>query len=67
MSFDPADLRDASASSNCCGAAILLPDLCEECGEHCTDDNETDPTPHCAICKAQTIAACHCGPISQDD
>lgn len=39
MSMDAQDFRNSAASSSCCGAAILDPDICEECGEHCEDDN----------------------------
>ena len=44
MSMDAYDRINQHASSNCCGAAILMPDLCSDCGEHCEDDaDEVEP------------------------
>lgn len=34
MSFDPADAFEYG-ESECCGARVLLGDMCFECGEHC--------------------------------
>jgi hypothetical protein len=31
---------EGSCSSNCCGANIILGDICEECGEHCATQCE---------------------------
>ncbi len=30
------DVTDESAFSSCCGASIILEDICLECKEHCT-------------------------------
>lgn len=67
--IDASDFRNAHASSSCCGAAILDPDLCEECGEHCEDLNsqDYDPTPWCAVCNAKLSKDCHCPPHPKDD
>lgn len=35
MSMDPQDAIIGGVSSNCCGASVLLGDMCSECKEHC--------------------------------
>lgn len=42
MSTDAHDLINYMATSNCCGAAIITPDFCAECGEHCEDEGDDD-------------------------
>ncbi len=46
MSTDIHDLRgDPESVSNCCGARVTMQGLCEDCGEHCTDErDEEGPT-----------------------
>lgn len=34
MSYQPGD-EVIDGISNCCGANVLMPDLCSDCGEHC--------------------------------
>lgn len=36
--FDPSD-NDSEGSSDCCGAPIVMGDICSECGEHCEADD----------------------------
>ncbi len=43
MSFDVRDAIIGGVSSNCCGAAVLLGDMCADCGEHCEAEND-EPT-----------------------
>ena len=43
MSTHYTDLLDTSRSSNCCGAAIYMGDICSQCKEHCDDAEEDDP------------------------
>jgi hypothetical protein len=35
MSMDKTDFYVAGHSSSCCGAEVLLGDMCADCGEHC--------------------------------
>lgn len=28
--------------SNCCGAPIILPDICQDCHEHCAPEEEEE-------------------------
>jgi hypothetical protein len=44
MSFDPRDAFIGGASSNCCGASVLIGDICAECKEHCEAEDEDGPT-----------------------
>ena len=46
MSFDPLDYF-TGGHSNCCGARIMLGDICAECKEHCEaeEDEEREFTP----------------------
>ena len=39
--YDP---EGFGALSNCCGARIIMGDLCSDCGEHCEPDEEVDET-----------------------
>ena len=34
-SWDPSDAYEGGASSNCCGASVMMGDICSDCGEHC--------------------------------
>ena len=34
-SWDPSDAYEYGASSNCCGASVMMGDICSDCGEHC--------------------------------
>jgi hypothetical protein len=34
-SWDPRDAYEHGASSNCCGAPVMMGDICSDCGEHC--------------------------------
>ena len=49
MSFDPADCFEYG-ESNCCGARVMLGEMCFECGEHCEvidpleEEEEITPT-----------------------
>ncbi len=49
MSMDAQDFIIGGSVSNCCGAPVMLGDMCSECGEHCEDEGEeepdSDPTP----------------------
>lgn len=54
MSFDPRDAFIGGVSSNCCGAAVLIGDMCADCKEHCEAESdeaeeETNP-PLCPVC-----------------
>lgn len=35
MSHDPSDCFEHGKQSSCCGARIMLGDICAECKEHC--------------------------------
>ena len=39
--FDPSD-NDGDGLSDCCGAPIVMHDICSECGEHCGAEEEVD-------------------------
>jgi hypothetical protein len=39
--FDPSD-SDDDGLSDCCGAPIVMHDICSECGEHCEAEEEID-------------------------
>ena len=39
--FDPSD-SDGDGLSDCCGAPIVMHDICSECGEHCEAEEEVD-------------------------
>jgi hypothetical protein len=39
--FDPSD-SDGEGLSDCCGAPIVMHDICSECGEHCEAEEEID-------------------------
>ena len=39
--FDPSD-EDGDGLSDCCGAPIVMHDICSECGEHCEAEEEYD-------------------------
>lgn len=46
-SWDPSDAYDYGVSSDCCGASVMMGDICSDCGEHCDtysddDDEEFD-------------------------
>ena len=48
MSFDPLDCYEHGVESDCCGARIMLGDICSECGEHCDaaeDEDDFPPAP----------------------
>jgi len=34
-SWDPSDAYEYGATSNCCGASVMMGDICSDCGEHC--------------------------------
>jgi len=34
-SWDPRDAYEYGATSNCCGASVMMGDICSDCGEHC--------------------------------
>ena len=34
-SWDPSDAYEHGATSNCCGASVMMGDICSDCGEHC--------------------------------
>jgi hypothetical protein len=34
-SWDPRDAYEHGATSNCCGASVMMGDICSDCGEHC--------------------------------
>ena len=34
-SWDPRDAYEHGATSNCCGAPVMMGDICSDCGEHC--------------------------------
>ena len=34
-SWDPRDAYEQGATSNCCGASVMMGDICSDCGEHC--------------------------------
>jgi len=40
-SWDPSDAYEYGASSDCCGASVMMGDICSDCGEHC-DTYEDD-------------------------
>ncbi len=42
MSFDATDAFIGGVVSNCCGAQVLLGDMCADCGEHCEAECEHD-------------------------
>lgn len=42
MSFDPTDAFIGGVSSNCCGAAVLIGDMCAECHEHCEAESDEE-------------------------
>ena len=44
MSNDPQDFICGGVVSNCCGARVLLGDMCAECGEHCEPESENEPS-----------------------
>lgn len=42
-SWDPSDAYEYGVSSDCCGASVMMGDICSDCGEHCdtySDDDE---------------------------
>ncbi len=39
MSHDPSDCFEHGALSSCCGARVMLGDICSQCKEHC----DTEP------------------------
>lgn len=44
-SWDPSDAYEQGAYSNCCGASVMMGDICSDCGEHCEAeywDDEVD-------------------------
>lgn len=50
MSMDPQDFISRRVLSDCCGAPVMLGDMCSDCREHCTaehgadeQENETPP------------------------
>jgi hypothetical protein len=48
-SWDPRDAYEYGVSSDCCGAAVMMGDICSDCGEHCdtySDDEEDDEIPN---------------------
>lgn len=44
MSTDHQDLYRQGGSSNCCGALIMTNGLCSDCGEHCEDEEDFEPS-----------------------
>lgn len=68
MSMDIHDLRGHPDSiSSCCGAQVTSSGMCADCGEHCEDEADYDPTPYCSGCKAMTSDKCKCGPIAANE
>jgi hypothetical protein len=45
-SWDPRDAYEYGVSSDCCGASVMMGDICSDCGEHCDtysdDEDEED-------------------------
>lgn len=44
-SWDPWDAYEHGVSSDCCGASVIMGDICSDCGEHCetySDDDDED-------------------------
>lgn len=44
MSFDPSDAFTGQLS-DCCGAQIMLGEICQSCREHCNPQEEEEGTP----------------------
>ncbi len=44
MSFDPEDSFLHGVVSNCCGAKVMLGDMCQDCGEGCEPESEDGPS-----------------------
>ncbi len=42
MSHDPSDCFEHGALSSCCGARVMLGEICAECKEHCDVESETE-------------------------
>jgi hypothetical protein len=40
MSMDINDYQEYGVVSNCCGAKVIMTDICESCGEHCEPIDE---------------------------
>ena len=48
-SWDPSDAYEYGVSSDCCGASVMMGDICSDCGEHCdtySDDEEDAEIPN---------------------
>jgi hypothetical protein len=41
-SWDPSDAYDYGVSSDCCGASVMMGDICSDCGEHCDTYEDDD-------------------------
>ena len=44
-SWDPSDAYEYGVSSDCCGASVMMGDICSDCGEHCdtySDDDDSN-------------------------
>lgn len=54
MSMDyPRDFIEYGLVSECCGAPIIMSDLCMECKEHCSgipEDEDEEDTENCEDC-----------------
>ena len=37
-----ADVTDNNSLSNCCGAPIIMEDICSDCKEHCEPQNSDE-------------------------
>ena len=59
--FDPSD-NDGEGLSDCCGAPIVMHDICSECGEHCEAEEEIDEN----ISKAHSILKRPAGKMTFD-
>ena len=41
-SWDPSDAYEYGVSSGCCGASVMMGDICSDCGEHCDTYSDED-------------------------
>ena len=41
-SWDPSDAYEYGVSSDCCGASVMMGDICSDCGEHCDTYSDED-------------------------
>jgi hypothetical protein len=41
-SWDPSDAYEYGVSSDCCGASVMMGDICSDCGEHCDTYEDDD-------------------------